>query len=70
MENGKMDIERLDTRNSDLHPDSDQPISSETIYDCVWLVRFPEFPWKLNIKAYINILAATLEEGIYEYVKF
>ena len=62
MENGKIELESLDT-NTASHPDDDQWITSETMFDCVWLVNYPNVNWKWNLNVFMHIIAATLEQG-------
>ena len=67
MENGEIELGWLDTTawNSKSHSDGEQMITDQTMFDCIWLVRYPDFGRKWNIEVFMNVTAAKLEDGIY-----
>ncbi len=62
MENGKIELDSIDANTWNSH--GEQKITDKTMFDCVWLVRYPDLNWKWNINVFMHIIAATLEEGM------
>ncbi len=63
MDGGKIDLTPLARKTlSDAFGDNHE-VTGATMYDCVWLVKFPDYKWDWDTKVYIYVTAANLETG-------
>ncbi len=51
------------TLSTAVQEDTEQKEVEQKEYDCVWLIRYPDYNWNWATKVYVHVMAANLSQG-------